>query len=89
LLPFDLHRASLVFRGGKKLPKQKMLRSDEDKLTRREREILSLLAQGCFYKEIAAQLSISPSTVRAHLHAVYCKLAVKSRTQAVVRFLGR
>jgi DNA-binding CsgD family transcriptional regulator len=58
-----------------------------DTLTPREREILVLLAQGCLYKEIAGQLGISPSTVRAHLHTIYGKLAVKSRTQAVVRFL--
>ena len=60
-----------------------------DSLTPREREILVLLAQGRLYKEIAAQLGISPSTVRAHLHAVYGKLGVKSRTQAVVRYLQR
>ena len=63
--------------------------SGMDRLTPREREILSLLAQGQLYKEIALQLGISPSTVRAHLHAVYGKLAVRSRTQAAVRFLQR
>jgi len=66
-----------------------MPKSDLDRLTPREREILALLARGCLYKEIATQLGISPSTVRAHLHAVYGKLGVKSRTQAVVCFLQR
>ena len=62
--------------------------SDVEKLTRREYEILALLAKGYLYKEIADQLRISLSTVRAHLHTVYEKLHVQSRTQAVVKFLG-
>ena len=62
-------------------------RSDVEKLTKREHEILSLLAKGYLYKEIADQLSISLSTVRAHLHTVYEKLHVQSRTQAVVKYL--
>ena len=61
--------------------------SDVEKLTKREHEILSLLAKGYLYKEIADQLSISLSTVRAHLHTVYEKLHVQSRTQAVVKYL--
>ena len=63
--------------------------SEIETLTKREQEILSLLAKGFLYKEIADQLGISLSTVRAHLHAVYEKLHVQSRTQAVVKFLGR
>ena len=60
-----------------------------DRLTPREREILGLLAQGLRYKEIGAQLGISTSTVRAHLHSIYGKLGVESRTEAVVRYLGK
>ncbi|HXU78205.1 MAG TPA: response regulator transcription factor [Methylomirabilota bacterium] len=63
--------------------------SEVEKLTRREQEILALLAKGYLYKEIADQLGISLSTVRAHLHTVYEKLHVQSRTQAVVKFLGQ
>ncbi|HVU28686.1 MAG TPA: response regulator transcription factor [Verrucomicrobiae bacterium] len=63
--------------------------SEVEKLTKREQEILALLAKGYLYKEIADQLNISLSTVRAHLHAVYEKLHVQSRTEAVVKFLGR
>lgn len=62
--------------------------SDMEKLTRREHEILGLLAKGYLYKEIGDQLGISISTVRAHLHTVYEKLHVQSRTEAVVKFLG-
>lgn len=58
-------------------------------LTKREQEILALLAKGYLYKEIADKLGITLSTVRAHLHTVYEKLHVQSRTEAVVKFLGR
>lgn len=67
----------------------KMPQSEVEKLTKREQEILALLAKGFLYKEIADRLGITLSTVRAHLHAVYEKLHVQSRTEAVVKFLGR
>lgn len=67
----------------------KQLNADAEQLTKREQEILALLAKGFLYKEIADQLGITLSTVRAHLHTVYEKLHVQSRTQAVVKFLGR
>ena len=63
--------------------------SEFEQLTPREREILAQLAKGFLYKEIGEQLGISLSTVRAHLHAIYGKLHVQSRTEAVVRYLGR
>jgi len=55
------------------------------KLTARELEILKLLAEGRYYRDIGEALGISSSTVRAHLHSVYLKLQVKSRTQAVIK----
>ncbi len=64
-------------------------RSDMEKLTKREYEILGALAKGYLYKEIADQMGITLSTVRGHLHTVYEKLHVQSRTEAVVKFLGR
>ena len=60
-----------------------------DMLTPREREILALLAEGGLYKEIAKTLGLSTSTVRVHLHSVYTKLHVQTRTQAVLKYLGR
>jgi DNA-binding NarL/FixJ family response regulator len=57
-------------------------------LTSREHEILKLLAKGYMYKEIADQLSISMSTVRSHVCAVYDKLHVHSRTQAAKKLAG-
>lgn len=58
-------------------------------LSKREQEILALLAKGYLYKEIADQLGITAGTVRVHLHTVYEKLHVSSRTEAVVKFLGK
>ncbi|MES2775404.1 MAG: response regulator transcription factor [Bacteroidota bacterium] len=60
-----------------------------DSLTTREKEILELLAKGFLYKEIAAQLSISIETVRRHLHNIYEKLHVQTRTEAVNKFFSR
>jgi DNA-binding NarL/FixJ family response regulator len=57
-------------------------------LTKREQEIVGLLAKGFLYKEIAEQLGISLNTVRVHLHTVYEKLHVHSRTQAVLKVFG-
>lgn len=58
-------------------------------LSRREEEILNLLAKGYRYKEIADALSISFETVRSHLKNIYDKLHVHSRTEAVVKYLGK
>jgi DNA-binding NarL/FixJ family response regulator len=63
--------------------------SETDGLTKREHEILSLLAKGFLYKEIADQLQISINTVRVHVQKVYEKLHVHSRSQAIMRFLGK
>lgn len=54
-------------------------------LTRREREILRLLAQGLTNREIAEELTIVVGTVKAHNHNIYGKLDVNNRTEAVVR----
>jgi DNA-binding NarL/FixJ family response regulator len=58
-------------------------------LSRREEEILNLLAKGYRYKEIADALSISFETVRSHLKNIYDKLHVHSRTEAVVKYLRK
>lgn len=58
-------------------------------LTKRETEILSQLAKGSLYKEIAAQMNISLDTVRSHLQHIYNKLQVHSRHEAVLKFLDR
>jgi len=52
-----------------------------------EEEILRLLSQGYLTKEIAGQLSISLETVKTHLKHIYGKLQVRTRTEAVIKFL--
>jgi len=63
--------------------------SELDQLTARELDILKLLAKGYMYKEIADHLSISMSTVRTHVSAVYEKLHVQSRTEAAMKLVGQ
>ena len=58
-------------------------------LSPRELAVLEKLAQGNMYKEIGEQLGISIDTVRKHLGQVYKKLHVRSRTEAVVKYLNR
>jgi len=55
-------------------------------LSKREREILVLVAQGCTNLEIGERLSIARTTVRTHLENIYDKLCVHDRTEAVVKF---
>jgi len=83
--PMSMHIARKVVSHFQRI---KQPSSEMEKLTKREQEILALLAKGFLYKEIADQLGISLSTVRAHLHTVYEKLHVQSRTEAVVKYLG-
>jgi DNA-binding NarL/FixJ family response regulator len=58
-----------------------------EKLSRRELEVLRHLAQGALYKEIADRLGITLDTVRCHIQNIYQKLQVRSRTEAVVKYL--
>jgi DNA-binding NarL/FixJ family response regulator len=60
-----------------------------EKLTKRETCILSLAAEGLVPKEIADRLGITPGTVSVHLHAIYEKLHVQTRTEAVLKFLRK
>lgn len=57
---------------------------EEEKLTRREIEVLKLLAEGLFNKEIAYKLSISEKTVKNHVSNIFKKIGVFDRTQAAV-----
>ncbi|WP_298711125.1 response regulator transcription factor [Chitinophaga sp.] len=58
-------------------------------LTSREKEILDQLSKGFLYKEIAGNLFISIETVRRHVHNIYEKLHVRSRTDAVNKYFNR
>ena len=54
-------------------------------LSSREREVLALIATGATNAEIAGQLFLSPHTVKEHTSALYRKLGVRNRAQAVQR----
>ena len=62
--------------------------ANEAKLSAREQSVLELLAQGYLYKEIADLLGISVLTVNSHVRRIYEKMHVRSRAQAVARFMA-
>ena len=59
-----------------------------ENLSQREEEILQELSKGYSTKEIAARSSVSVNTVRTHLQHIYAKLHVRSRTEAVLKYLA-
>lgn len=63
-------------------------RNKDHDLTARETQILELLAKGSLYKEIASALGIGFETVRSHIDNIYKKMHVRTRTEAVVKFLS-
>jgi DNA-binding NarL/FixJ family response regulator len=62
---------------------------ETENLSERESEILSYLSKGYHDKEIADKLFISVKTVRTHLRNIYQKLHVRSRTEAVLKYLQK
>ena len=66
-----------------------ILSKEKGNLSEREREVLSYLAKGYRYKEIAETLFISVETVRTHLRNIYEKLQVRSRSEAVLKAFPR
>jgi DNA-binding NarL/FixJ family response regulator len=64
-------------------------KKETENLSVREHEILSYLAKGFRYKEIAGELFISVETVRTHLRNIYEKLHVRSGTEAVLKYFNK
>jgi DNA-binding NarL/FixJ family response regulator len=60
-----------------------------ENLSQREQEVLDCLSQGFLYKEIADKLGISYETVHTYIRRIYEKLQVRTRTEAVAKFLKR
>ncbi len=58
-----------------------------ENLSAREQEVLDCLSQGFLYKEIAEKLGISYETVHTYVRRIYEKLQVRTRTEAVAKFL--
>lgn len=80
--------ASIARRVAQSFKKQETKNQELQTLSPREVEVLELLAKGYAYKEVAADLEISYSTVQRHIESIYRKLHVHSRTHAVTKFLG-
>lgn len=58
-------------------------------LTKRENQILQLLAKGMLYKEISGVLQITVNTLKQHIHKIYEKLHVQNRTEAINKISNR
>jgi DNA-binding NarL/FixJ family response regulator len=58
-------------------------------LSAREQEVLDHLSKGFLYKEIAEKMGISYETVHTYIRRIYEKLQVRTRTEAVAKFLRR
>jgi DNA-binding NarL/FixJ family response regulator len=61
----------------------------ESTISKKEREVIELLAKGFLYKEIGDKLSISLNTVKQHLHNIYKKLQVDNKTEAINKYFNR
>lgn len=55
-------------------------------LTKREKEVLSLLSKGFLYKEIAESLNITLGSLKQYIHLIYKKLEVSNRTEALNKY---
>jgi DNA-binding NarL/FixJ family response regulator len=68
--------------------RQMAMEDERTQLTSKEREVLELLAKGCTYKFISAELDASVDTIRTHIRRIYEKLHVHSRTEAVAKYVN-
>lgn len=61
-----------------------MINLEQVKVTRRDQDVLKLLVQGCSNKEIAAELSISPRTVKQHLRTLFLRAGIRQGRKRVI-----
>ncbi|HZQ46375.1 MAG TPA: response regulator transcription factor [Verrucomicrobiae bacterium] len=85
--PMTPHIARLVVQSFQK-PASASVPATEN-LSTREQEVLDCLSKGFLYKEIAEKLGISYETVHTYIRRIYEKLQVRTRTEAVAKFLKR
>jgi len=89
--PMTTHIARLVVQSFQKsvaaVPQPKG--GELPELSEREQQVLDLLVQGLIYKEIADKLNIGYETVHTYIRRIYEKLQVRTRTEAVAKFLQR
>jgi RNA polymerase sigma factor (sigma-70 family) len=84
--PMTTHIARKVVQSFQKAPATS---EATENLSPREAEVLDLLSQGLIYKEISDKLGISYETVHTYIRRIYEKLQVRTRTEAVAKFLRR
>jgi len=84
--PMTTHIARKVVQSFQRTPAAAEARAD---LSARESEVLDCLSHGLIYKEIAEKLGISYETVHTYIRRIYEKLQVRTRTEAVAKFLRR
>jgi RNA polymerase sigma factor (sigma-70 family) len=87
--PMTTHIARKVVQSFQKSTGQQRAADELSELSEREQQVLDLLAQGLIYKEIADKLEISYETVHTYIRRIYEKLQVRTRTEAVAKFLQR
>jgi DNA-binding NarL/FixJ family response regulator len=87
--PMTTHIARKVVQSFQKAAPAPQAEGAGDTLSTREQEVLDLLSQGFLYKEIADKLGISYETVHTYIRRIYEKLQVRTRTEAVAKFLRR
>jgi len=82
------HALLMMMDGGIYLPANLLMQAQpaaENALSDHQKHILTLLAQGHANKSIAFELGISEGTVKQHVHSIYKKLGITSRTQALLK----
>jgi len=82
------HAILMIMDGGIYLPPNLLMRPkvvEKNDLSDHQKNILSLLAKGHANKSIAFELGISEGTVKQHIHSIYKKLGITSRTQALLK----
>jgi DNA-binding NarL/FixJ family response regulator len=87
--PMTTHIARKVVQSFQKASPSPPAEGGGDTLSTREQEVLDLLSHGFLYKEIADKLGISYETVHTYIRRIYEKLQVRTRTEAVAKFLRR
>jgi DNA-binding NarL/FixJ family response regulator len=85
--PMSAHIARKVVQSFQRPAPSAAPATEEAALSPREKEVLDCLAQGFLYKEIAEKLGISYETVHTYIRRIYEKLQVRTRTEAVAKFL--
>jgi DNA-binding NarL/FixJ family response regulator len=75
---------TFLYQGFSKNQEVSMLDLEQIKITRRDQEVLRLLVQGCSNKEIAAELNISPRTVKQHLRTLFLRAGIKQGRKRVI-----